>query len=45
MQSGLAASFLTPSKEKKMERATNLLMTNLLLTKGSHQAQQLQKVF
>jgi hypothetical protein len=35
MQSGLAALFVTP----RMEAATNALMTNLSLTRESHQAQ------
>jgi hypothetical protein len=45
MQSGLAASFVTPSPKKMMETATDLSMTNLLLTRGSHRARQLQRVF
>jgi hypothetical protein len=45
MQSELAASSVTPSPKKMMEMATNLLMTNLSSTRGSHQAQWLQKVF
>jgi hypothetical protein len=38
MQSGLAALFVTPSLKKMMETATNLSMTKLLSTRGSHQA-------
>jgi hypothetical protein len=45
MQSGLAASFVTPNPKKMMETATDLLMTNLSSTRGSHQAQRLQRVF
>jgi hypothetical protein len=42
---GLAALFMTPSLKKKvMEMATDLLMTNLSSTRGSHQARRLQKV-
>jgi hypothetical protein len=37
MQSGLAASFVTPSL-KKVEMATDSSMTNLSLTRESHQA-------
>jgi hypothetical protein len=44
MQSGLAALFVTPS-QKMMKTATDLLMTKLSLTRGSHQARWLQKVF
>jgi hypothetical protein len=45
MQSGFAASFVTPSPKKTMETATNSLMTNLSSTRGSHQGQRLQKMF
>jgi hypothetical protein len=45
MQLGLAASFVTPSLKKMMETATDLSMTNLFSTRGSHQAQWLQRVF
>jgi hypothetical protein len=38
MQSGLAASIVTPSQKKRMEMATELSMTNLSSTRGSHQA-------
>jgi hypothetical protein len=36
MQSGLAASFVTPSPKKKMETATDLSMTNLSSTRESN---------
>jgi hypothetical protein len=41
MQSGLAALFVTPSPKKKLEMATNFLMTNLSSTRESHQARRL----
>jgi hypothetical protein len=41
MQSGLAALFVTPSQKKMMETATNLLMTKISSTRGSHQARRL----
>jgi hypothetical protein len=41
MQLGLAALFVTPSPEKMMETAIDSSMTNLSLTRGSHQAQRL----
>jgi hypothetical protein len=44
MQLGLAASSITPSQKKTMEMVTNLLMTNLSLTRASHQAQRLKEV-
>jgi hypothetical protein len=40
-QLGLAASIVTPNPKKRMEMATELSMTNLSLTRGSHQAQRL----
>jgi hypothetical protein len=45
MQLGLAALFITPSPKKTIEMVTDLLMTNLSLTRGSHQAQRLKEVF
>ncbi len=45
MESGLVALFVTPSSKKMMEMATNFSMTYLLLTRGSHWAWRLQRVF
>jgi hypothetical protein len=45
MQSGLAGWFVTPSLRKNDGDGNHLPMMNLSSTRGSHQAQQLQKVF
>ncbi len=43
-QSGLAALFVMPSPKKRMEKLTELLMTNPISTRGSRWAQRLQKM-